>query len=374
MRWVVVPVTSVLLATFVVLIHPAPTVHAAGASLSMVPATIALKPGASTDVFVVLTSDVPTRGIQLGLKYDPRIINIDHISDGTFYQGWASSQGLKASTMIPFKADNSKGSVTVGTTVILGGKPGQGATGSAPILIVSLTALAGATGQTTLDFVNVIVSDSATVPSGIPGVTASGCAIGVGEGLDSSALQAPGAAGVTSIQAPAEPGFGITDRGLGNVSGPTVTQPQPQPALQQVVAQPSTSTPVPPTVALPTALPTSVTTAPTPMPAPELIAQSAVVQSAPPGSVANVNAGPQQQFTPGGSTPAQSPPVAAAQATLRPLATPTRQPVAAAPVTVSRSSSGVLIPWEVLAGIGGGIVSAGLALYALRGRDREASS
>src|SRR5262249_4312317 len=72
------------------------------------------------------------------------------------------------------------------------------------------------------------------------------------------------------------------------------------------------------------------------------------------------------QAAPATATPGVgAPPTALA---LRPLApgSPAPRPQVAAPVVRPTASAGLFIPWEVLAGIGGGLISAGLVLYAFR--------
>ena len=106
-----------------------PTAHAATTSVTLQPQAYVANPGDHFNVDVVLTSDVPTRGVQFGLRFDPTVVQIDKVADGTYYQSWAQSNGAQASTVVAFKPDNTAGTVSVGGIAVLGGA-GGGPTGA----------------------------------------------------------------------------------------------------------------------------------------------------------------------------------------------------------------------------------------------------
>jgi hypothetical protein len=45
------------------------------------------------DLDVVIAAGAPTRGAQFGLRYDPALLQIDGVAEGSFYRSWAEQYG-----------------------------------------------------------------------------------------------------------------------------------------------------------------------------------------------------------------------------------------------------------------------------------------
>jgi hypothetical protein len=205
--------TAALVACLLATLTSVPA-HASGTTLTISPATSDVQPGDHLRLQVVLNTDTPTRGLQFGISYDPQLIQIDDVSMGPFYSDWADSAGA-GTTSIPFVADNSAGRISIGGVAVLGGEPDSGATGSGVVLNLQATAREGSTGQSSLQFMNVVVSNA--FARAIPEVAATGAVLQVG-----GASAEPGA--------PAPQLFGPTP-------GPT------SPTLSMAALPPSTDTP-----------------------------------------------------------------------------------------------------------------------------------
>jgi hypothetical protein len=179
-------------ALLLLLILVAPPVQvaaqAAPATLSITPATSTARPGERFNLQVLLTSDVPTRGLQLGLKFDPQVVQVDDVSAATFYSDWASMNG-GSTTVIPFIADNTQGKVSIGGIAVLGGPELGGPSGAGPVLNLELTARAPQSGQTTLEFTDVVVSTAEA--RSVPTVSTTGAAIVVDSSAGAAAPQPP---------------------------------------------------------------------------------------------------------------------------------------------------------------------------------------
>ena len=402
-------ITVVVLVAWLTLLSVQPA-SAATPTISFKPATLNVNPGESFTVEVAIESDTPTRAVQFGVKYDPSVIQLDRVADGTFYQNWARGVGAQALTAVPFKIDNGAGQISIGGISILGGPPGSGGpTGSGPILTLHGTARSGIQGATYLAFVRLYVADGASVR--MPAVLGAPGLIGVA--ADPTSLQPlapltyrPQAqviqrsdeqGRVTNI--PPTPDA-IQD---GNLPPPQVrfapsgslavvptatTAPSPTPV------PPPTPTPVPVPVAQPTAGVPQQSTAPAVAPAAVTVLPTAVAPGPAVGVPTQPAQLPAQQPTqrpisstgpvPGPAANNQTPGFQSLQPTQQPASQPaavaqtvvvaTVRPVTAAqPIVKPRGSTGIFLPWELIAGVGGAIAAAGIALYAIRQRASEAS-
>jgi hypothetical protein len=397
------------------------TAHAAGTSLTVAPARKAVNPGEHFQLDVVINTETPTRGLQLALNYDPSVVQLDRVQVGSFYQSWASSNGAQASIAIPFRPNNTNGQTTLGGLAILGGPPLAGPTGSGPVLSLELTARDGINGRSPIAFAQGAVSGMINGHAQtIDGVVAAGGLVFVGPPDDSvtppQPIILPDQARLPEfVPAPIVPAPG----NAGVAAAPTATPIPPPPLvptpnLNPVVEAPTTSAPTVQTAATappPTAVAAAVTALPTPLPAapanaptPESTLETRALATAVPTASADSELS-QPTPTPssasaGGEllpllaalatqqaggptvvppTPLVATPVTAAGAapTPAPLAptpqrvapsSPVARPVASTAVAKPRGGSGLFIPYELLAGIGGGVVSAGIILYAFRRR------
>lgn len=150
---------------------------ARGTSLVITPPTRSVSPGESFQVDIVINTDAPTRGVQFGMTYDPRLIQIDQVVPGPFYQAWSDAHDGQGAAVLPFQAQNGTGKLSVGAIVLLGG-PVDGPTGSGTVLSLHMTARSGATGRSPLLLTDVIVSSPQA--ESIPDVTWTGSVVGVG--------------------------------------------------------------------------------------------------------------------------------------------------------------------------------------------------
>jgi hypothetical protein len=150
---------------------------AGGTSVTIEPATRSVQPGESFQVDIVVDTSTPTRGIQFGMTYDPKLVQIDQVLPGPFYQAWSDTHGAQGAAVLPFQPQNGNGRLGVGAIVLLGG-PEDGPTGRGAVMSIRMTAREGAAGRLSLLLTDVIVS-SAQAES-IPDVTWRGGVIGVG--------------------------------------------------------------------------------------------------------------------------------------------------------------------------------------------------
>ena len=148
-----------------------------GTSLVVSPSTRSVNPGESFQVDIVINTDAPTRGLQLGMTYDPRLVQVDRVEPGPFYQAWSDAHGGQGAALLPFQPENGNGRLNVGAIVLLGG-PVDGPTGGGTVLSLKMSARQGAQGRTSLLLTDVVVSSPQAET--IPDVTWTGGVMGVG--------------------------------------------------------------------------------------------------------------------------------------------------------------------------------------------------
>jgi hypothetical protein len=407
----------------------APSVNAAGASVTLNPAISTVKPGDHFRIDVVVTTDAPTRGLQLGIKFDPRLVQIDRVQNGPFYAGWASANGGQAANPVPFRPNNNTGDVPPGAVIILGGPPQAGPSGNGPALTLQMTARDNVNGRAPVEISTGVISS--VQAQSMPNVVQTGGLVFVG--IDSDGSTPRSGPLVDIAAAPPDIVFTKPNTNTNTQGTPTVppaialvptldpaliagavskpvdiaptaaapTRPpvaaapptplpaeQPAPAPQQAppapqqppqqappAPQPPAQQAPPPVVAVPPPTPAPAAPAPTDVaPSPDDAAPSA---PAPGSSVPAVVNAPQQvnllatmstlataQAVPVARTP--TPAAAPANGVRASSPVPRTQASFAAPVIRPTASSGLFIPWEVLAGVGGGLISAAIVLYAFR--------
>src|ERR1700738_4078083 len=114
-----------------------PVVSAAGTNLVINPSSASVNPGDSFQVDVVLTTDTPTRGVQFGLMYDARLVQIEQVTPGLFYSRWSDANGGQGAAVMPFQPHNEAGRLSTGAIALLGG-PVDGPTGSGTVLSLQM--------------------------------------------------------------------------------------------------------------------------------------------------------------------------------------------------------------------------------------------
>lgn len=176
-----------------------PAMAFADTAITISPSSTAIQPGEQFSLDVVMSSDEPTRGIQLGLHYDPQRLSVNRVTpDATFYATWAKSNGAQAKAVIPFTNDPAAQHISTGGIILFGGPPTDGPTGTGTLLHLELTAAPDAQGQTSIDFENLIVSNRWA--ESVPQVSGTGAIITIG--ASAAAAPAPTPAVVLPINPP----------------------------------------------------------------------------------------------------------------------------------------------------------------------------
>jgi hypothetical protein len=122
------------------------------------PDSLALKPGQEFSVDIWLDTAYTTRGTQLSLNYDPRLIEVTKVDEGEYYRTWAIKN--KASSLIVpgVKIDQAHGRVAPFAIALFQGTSNDGPHGNGLIATIQGRAKPGASGTTTLKLDNVEVS------------------------------------------------------------------------------------------------------------------------------------------------------------------------------------------------------------------------
>jgi hypothetical protein len=165
---------------------PTPT-PSPNASISLLPASKTVTPGASFNISAMLTTNTPTRGAQLALRFNPAVLRCESVTPGAFYSDWATAHGA---TVLNFPVpvwDNLAGTVSDFGVSLVGqdadGPTGTGiactyrfianATGTSPINITDAAIFVAVTDGTSAQLENVTINNasvtvSATTPTPAP--------------------------------------------------------------------------------------------------------------------------------------------------------------------------------------------------------------
>ncbi|MGQ9675491.1 MAG: CARDB domain-containing protein [Chloroflexota bacterium] len=165
-------VTVAMLVSLVLSAAPAfaaPGPPTGGVNLRIDPANTGVEPGQTFQVAINVDSDSPVRGAQVDLAFDPALIRVNSVSEGTYFSDFGQATYFVAGTI-----DNILGKVTGMGVSIMGGTGGQ--TGNGPFVVVNCTALAGGTSLLTLS--NNVLFDPAFAT--IPGVNLVGGTVNIG--------------------------------------------------------------------------------------------------------------------------------------------------------------------------------------------------
>ena len=117
-------------------------------SMSISPSTQTVDPGESFDVNIVVDTTGLTRIAQCDLSFDPSMVQVDSVTEGTYYSDWASAHGGQTYFMAG-TIDNSAGTIAMSGVSILGGDAG-GQTGSGTFITIHMTAKTGVSGTSPL--------------------------------------------------------------------------------------------------------------------------------------------------------------------------------------------------------------------------------
>ena len=133
--------------------------------------------GDSFDVNVVVDTDVPIRGVQFALAFDPSLVQVASVDEGSFLKDWASGSGNQTLEFPQPQIDNNVGHVTdIGIAVVGTGQ--GGASGHGVLATYHMTAKAGAKGVSSLKLSDLVVSDAQAAT--IPGATSTDGQVGIG--------------------------------------------------------------------------------------------------------------------------------------------------------------------------------------------------
>jgi hypothetical protein len=149
----------ILLITFILVLMVAPTAcseSTSGTSVSISIADREVKQGESFTVEVRIETDIPCRGAQCVLSFDPALMKCDSVVEGEFFKDWAAAHGA-STLMIPQSPsiDNTQGRVPMIGIAIFGGGE-RGPKGSGGLFTYHFTALADGTAEPTLSDVVII--------------------------------------------------------------------------------------------------------------------------------------------------------------------------------------------------------------------------
>lgn len=137
-------------------------VFAAGNRMYVQPAAQTVDPGESFTVEIYVETDVMTRGAACDIQFDPALVQVDSISEGTFYSSWAAAQG-KTTLFTYVGIDNVNGIVNDAGVVIVSAAP-EGPTGSGAFLVLNMTAVSGVDGNSAITLVDTKISDVNVLP------------------------------------------------------------------------------------------------------------------------------------------------------------------------------------------------------------------
>ncbi|HVN53862.1 MAG TPA: cohesin domain-containing protein [Anaerolineaceae bacterium] len=147
-------------------------------------ASLVTKAGGEFDLDVVIHTDQPSRGAQCELRFDPALVEVTSVKEGSFFSNWAASHGA-TTIMLPDRPspDNQNGQVSLIGMAILGGDEG-GPTGVGTLLTYHLRAKEGARGKAAFSLENVEVADagSSGIAQALPNVKRQNAILSIGQG------------------------------------------------------------------------------------------------------------------------------------------------------------------------------------------------
>jgi hypothetical protein len=131
--------------------------------MSISPASQTVSPGANFEIIVTITTNVPSRGAQCALSFDPALMQCNSVTEGSFYKNWAQAN---SSSTIPFPEatiNNNTGQVSDIGFSIVGAQPEGGPSGSGEFCTYHMTAKSGSSGTSSITLSSVSIADQAAV-------------------------------------------------------------------------------------------------------------------------------------------------------------------------------------------------------------------
>ncbi|MGB8214462.1 MAG: cohesin domain-containing protein [Anaerolineales bacterium] len=177
---------SLLLVPLAAVSAQAPTPIQAKMSNTLISLSLAnpsVNPGDSFDITMNISTDTPTRGMQAALHFNPKLVEIDGFTEGTFYKTWAQANNASTAVIPNPTPDNQNGIIPQFAITVLGGTNGTGPTGSGTLFTFHAKAKAGASGLADFSLDQVIVSNAGDAQgnaSPLAGVKIQEAVLGVG--------------------------------------------------------------------------------------------------------------------------------------------------------------------------------------------------
>lgn len=112
--------------------------------------------GTKFTVTVDLNLSQASRGGQAGLTFNPAMVRCESVREGNFYSSWAAINGASTQLFPAPVINNTDGTISVSSVIILGGTGGPAGQGS--LLIIEFTALAP--GVSALNLVDPMIADT----------------------------------------------------------------------------------------------------------------------------------------------------------------------------------------------------------------------
>src|SRR5262249_44401228 len=127
------------------------------AGLALSPGVSTVKPGDPFSVQVMINTAAISKGVQFGLAYNPKLLKLVGVDEGTFYKDWADQRGASTLLVRGRGIDPDTGHLqTMGIAVI--GGPDGGVTGKGLVATLRFQAMPGVSGQSTLTLEDVQIS------------------------------------------------------------------------------------------------------------------------------------------------------------------------------------------------------------------------
>ena len=175
----------------------------------------ALRAGEVFEIAVKITSDTQTRAAQAGLKFDPTLVEVLGVVEGSYYRNWALANG-GSTVLFPSSAmpDNAKGLTAPVGVSLMGGRFGAGPAGSGTLIAYQLRAKDGVKGLASFDIWDGLLADTSGIPARLGGLKVQGAQVAIGPGATpvaeqpTAALVTPEPAGVATQPADGQPSGG----------------------------------------------------------------------------------------------------------------------------------------------------------------------
>lgn len=337
-------------------------------AIGFAPDSLTASPGETFKVDVVANLAEEVRGVQFGLKFDPAVVQITSITEGPYLKDWARAHHGQSAVGVPFQVDNARGEVSIGGIVILGGDSAGGPAGPGVLATVQGTVRPEASASSALTLTAVKFASTLPDAAAVPNMTVLPGGVAVGDApvpppdAAGGTLQTPGGVGIQSDGSTiVDQPDGASDTGAALAASDPRTQPIWHDVLRRAQAD------EPPPIIVPTSAPVFASDLQTNATA-TAVAGAASATALSRAVVAVTPPAPRQPHSLMGvsePTPRPAPQTPQSQRlTFAP--TPTPRPTTVNTALRPTGSSGVLLPWELLAGIGGGVIAAGLVLVGFR--------